>query len=316
MLRARIIAGIIILLAIVAAVTLTVLYFVYPFGRVSHDHLLTPGTAVRAVFAPARVQRYVSRLAPDATRFIKSVPRLTTMQGGPIRVDWIHALPYEFSFLVAQDRPDGLGVVCFINEQPESDFEGVVNRSGLLRELRPVQWQGARFTRDAEGGLVAQGQLAIPPEIQRDVALWWPDYRPFSPPPIEGRHLIECSGDNSNGALMQLHGALARRGALWPGYAFHDPLMQAWSGVQRVWFSADLAADDELRFRISVHCTGAAEAGRILQLVEEGAGILSDALFSERRFQLTGGAVVKGNVIEGEYTLTGFEPALRRALGA
>lgn len=316
MLRARIVAGVIVLIALISAITLTVLYFVYPFGKVSHEHLLTPATTVRAVWAPARVQRYISRLAPDATRFIKSVPRLTTMQGGPIRVDWIHALPYEFTFLVAQDRPEDLGVICFISEQPESDFEGVVNSSGLLRELRPVLWQSQRFTRDARGGLIAEGRLAVPPETQREAASWWPNYRPFPIPPIEGRHLLECSGDNSTGALMQLHGALARRGALWPGMSFHDPLMQTWTGVQRVWFCADLVKDDELHFRLVVHCTGTGEADAILLLLDQAAAVLSDALFSRHRFQFTGGAAVKGSVIEGEYTLSGFEGALRRALGS
>ncbi|MGC8847170.1 MAG: hypothetical protein ACP5QY_15120, partial [Candidatus Hydrogenedens sp.] len=44
------------------------------------------------ILQPYKIQKYIRKLAPTATRWIKQIPRFTSLQPGPIRLDWFHNL--------------------------------------------------------------------------------------------------------------------------------------------------------------------------------------------------------------------------------
>jgi len=156
---------------LLAAGAATWFYFFYAtFGRVPHEAFMGRATAVRLTFQPYRIQRYISSLAPLGTRFIKGVPQLSSMQGGPIRINWIHRLPYEISLLLEEQAEDSLAAAFFVNVRPEpNDFMEALNESRLLHVLRFVQWRPYQVTPKAEGVLMTQGWFPF----HRIRSLWW-----------------------------------------------------------------------------------------------------------------------------------------------
>ena len=112
-----------------------------PAPALRHADYLRPDTAVRVVLCPARVQSYVSGLAPTATRFVHGIPKLSSMQGAPIRFDWIHKLPLEMAFLFDQAFPGHFGVTLFLQEHPTGEpIDELAGNSSFLQDLQPILW--------------------------------------------------------------------------------------------------------------------------------------------------------------------------------
>jgi len=301
--------------ALIAGVV-TYLYIHSERGRVSHEAYMPPETALRGITRPSKVQRYISKLAPAATRYVSGVPRLSSMQGSPLRVDWIHALPYEFTFLAAESASGALAVTLFVNPHPDSEnFTGIVNRSRFFRALGLIGWTPAKLSERETGAFTASGLLELPRHVEETMLAAWPQYAPVSPPAATIDHFIEVAANNANGAIMAAHGALAQHYGAFVGAAFHDELGALWPLVRGGRLTADLEGSDALRFRVELDCIPGEDAAAVRHLAN-AAGHLAAYLDERRGYQLReveNGASDAGVV--AEYLFTGFEHDLRRLLG-
>lgn len=292
-------------------------FFIRPLYGVAHESYLLKDTAIRAVIKPPFVQSYVSSLANPATRFVKGVPKVTSLQNFVFRTEWIHKMPFEFTFLLDQRSPDFLGVQLFIQENPASEsFGDLLNTSGFFYELRPIQWDADRIMRQASMQLLATGTLPIPQRVRDSVSLYFPDYVPFDPPRVRGDHFIEIAIENQNGALMEVHGALERITDLLKDDGLDAVLYQLWPSVQWLYLTGDLIENDRLGFTLEVYCKDANGAEKAFEVAARVKESVHRYVASTLGFVFAGEATRDGQAtIKGTYSLTGFEGCLRRALG-
>ncbi|HOQ31132.1 MAG TPA: hypothetical protein PLA12_01330 [Candidatus Hydrogenedens sp.] len=94
------------------------------------------------ILQPYKVQKYIRKLAPTATRWIKQIPRFTSLQPGPIRLDWFHNLPREFSLLFDYIPGTGFETHLIIREKRNSTaFMEELNSSHFLNEFCFINWR-------------------------------------------------------------------------------------------------------------------------------------------------------------------------------
>jgi hypothetical protein len=288
-----------------------------PGPALRHADFLRPETAVRAVLCPALVQSYVSSLAPTATRFVRGIPRLSSMQGGPIRFDWVHKMPLETAFLFDQAFPGRFGVTLFFQENTTGEpLDELVNNSSFMNDLQPILWTSTQLRRESGGRLLAEGQLALPQEVQEQASRLWPQYQPVEPPPIRGNHFFEIGINNCNGALFQMQGALVGLFAPWADDQLRQNLNGATRNVLQASASADLADADCLAFKVEAQCTDPASADTLSAVCTAAVQALSTYLQSTQGFTLEGSFETDQARIVANYQLRGFEPRLKHALGA
>jgi len=303
-------------LVILVAVGAYYWFFVRPTYGVFHEPLMAQDTAVRVVLKPVLVQSYVSSLAHTATKYIKGIPKLSSMQQFAFNTEWIHKMPFEFSFLFDQRSPEHLGVLLFVKEHPTSEsFASLVNGSGFFYDLHPIDWDQDRMSKKGTGQLIATGTLPIPVSTQKMVSAEFPNYAPFDAPPVTGRHFIEIAVDNSNGALMELQGAPSRAVTPWSTPALENEMNALWAAIPHVQVTADLEGDDNLVFRAEIACSDADAAGNVFMVVKTAGVAVGQFLEDRHGFRLDGDADLRGDKVLATYALSGFESKLRRALG-
>ena len=303
-------------LVILVAGGLYYFYFVRPVYGVFHESLLVPDTAVRVVLKPVLVQSYVSSLANKATKYIKGVPKVSSLQQFAFNTEWIHKMPFEFSFLFDQRSPEYLGVLLFVREHPASEsFADLVNGSGFFRDLYPIDWDQDRMSRERAGQLISSGTLPVPLATQKMVSDAFPNYRSFDAPLVTGDHFIEIAVDNRNGVLMELQGALARAVKPWSTPPLEREMNALWALVHSVQLTADLEGDDNLVFRAEIACSSSDAAENVFMVVQTAAIAVGQYLEDRHGFRLNGDADLRGDNVLATYALSGFESKLRRALG-
>ncbi len=287
-----------------------------PGSALRHARYMRPDTAVRAVLCPARVQSYVSSLAPTVTHFVRGLPKLSSMQGGPIRFDWLHKMPLEMAFLFDQSLPGRFEVTLFMKEHPAGEpMDELIDNSTFLGDLSPILWSSPRIRRESGGCLLADGQLAVPPDFQEEATRFWPQYKPVVAPAIHGNHFFELGINNCNGALMQLQGALINLFVPWADMSLQQQLSEAARGVIELHAFADLAVSDRLEFTVEIQCGDPGSATAVAALCGTAAPVLAAYLQSMHQFTLDGSWETDGARTTGKYVLGGFEPSLRHALG-
>lgn len=292
-------------------------FFIRPRQGVSHERFLVPDTAVRAVVKPVLVQHYVSSLAPAGTRFIKGVPKVTSMQQFSFRTEWIHKMPFEFTFLLDQRSPDFQGVTLFIQEHPSAEsFEELVNDDMFFRTLHPVQWKSETMMRQGRNDLIALGTLPVPVWTRDAVSDTFPNYVPLDPPSVSGKHFVEIAVNNRNGALMELQGALPGLVGVLDDPGLEERMRHAWGSVGSARFTADLGAEDRLDMHIEILCGNTEQAFEAATILQEAAQRIQTYLNGRFGFTLEGTAhPLEDGTAHGDYILTGFENRLRRAVG-
>lgn len=94
------------------------------------------------ILQPYKIQKYIRKLAPSATRWIKQIPRFTSLQPGPIRLDWFHNLPREFSLIFDYMPGTGFETHLIIREKRNSTaFMEELNSSHFLNEFCFINWR-------------------------------------------------------------------------------------------------------------------------------------------------------------------------------
>ena len=301
---------------ILVAAGLYYFFFIRPTYGVFHEPWLAQDTAVRVVLKPVLVQSYVSSLAPTGSRFISGVPQVSSLQQFAFRTEWIHKMPFEFSFLLDQRSPEYFGVLLFVREHPASEaFDSLVDNSGFFNGLYPIRWEQQRMSRQGTGQLIASATLPIPSATRTSVSKSWPRYIPIDAPPVTGRRFIEIAVNNRNGALMELHGALERAVVPWADVNLERRMHQLWPVILDARLTADLAGSDRLVFSAEIVCSTPIEANDVWLTVQNAAEAVGRYLRSAHGFDLNGSATVSGDTVHGEYVLSDFEARLRRALG-
>ncbi len=97
------------------------------------------------ILQPYKVQKYIRKLAPTATRWIKQVPRFTSLQPRPIRLDWFHNLPREFSLLFDYIPGTGFETGLVIKEKRNrTAFMEELNSSRFLNEFCFIEWRSSQ----------------------------------------------------------------------------------------------------------------------------------------------------------------------------
>lgn len=303
-------------LVIAIAAGMYYIFLVRPTYGVFHEPLMAQDTAVRVILKPVLIQSYVSSLAPTGSKFIKGIPKVSSLQQFAFRTEWIHKMPFEFSFLLDQRSPEHFGVLLFIREHPTSEsFADLVNGSNFFTDLYPIVWEQQHVSRKGTGQLIATGTLPIPLPTRKFVSKNWPDYAPLDAPAVTGRHFIEIAVNNSNGALMELHGALTRAVTPWANATLERNIYELWPSIQDVELTADLVEEDQILFEGGFTCTSNTQAENLLLVAETAAVAIGQYLQSSQGFSLSGRARLSKNSVRFKYTLSGFETRLRNALG-
>lgn len=304
-------------LALVIAAGAYYYFYVWPRQGLSHEPFLVPDTAVRVVIKPPQVQSYISSLAPAATRFVKGVPKFTSLQQFSFRTEWVHKMPFEFSLLLDQRSPDYLGVLLFVQENPASEsFADLLNDSRFFHALHPIRWEQPRMMRRGTGQLTASGTLPIPAAARDAVSARFPDFIPLDPPQVSGRHFVEIAVNNRNGSLMELQGALSRLAGILNNRELEDSMLRLWAGVESAHLSADLEGDDRVGLHMEIVCQETRTATIAAEAIQEIADAINMYLNARFGFLLQGTAYPEEEAkVSGNFTLTGFEERLRNALG-
>jgi hypothetical protein len=300
-------------IALVAmAVTGYVLFWATP-GRVSHIAWYPPNTALRVVIQPATIQHYLSGLAPSATRFVRGVPKITSMQPGAFRVDWFHTLPYETALFASMDAPDAISLTLFLNDTPKADdFEGLVNGSSFFRDLDVVSWNPSRVERDAKHVLLAHGSIGASSSVinvqQAPIETSVPDRAPA--------HLVEIDLNNRSGIGTALLDILTRRyGPLINDYT-QNTLGALASKILNVAAFADLIEDDHVRGEFTVLFRPDSPADALRDPLEGLLNEIARALRDEQAlFCVFSAAWSDPSTVRATFELRGFERELRHALG-
>lgn len=282
-----------------------------------HETYVNEATVIRAVWCPPRVQHYVSRFVPAAFELVPAVPRLSSAQARTGRLDWLHHLPLEFTFLFAQTSPLAHEVTLFAQANPDGPaFAPIINDSGFFYFLNAIQWTPPRLSNGPAGYLVAHGPMPVPQHTQDAVGPIWPGFQPPDTPTPSGDHFFEFVADNSNGALAELHGALDTAHSYAAGLAALQALYELWPHTSRLHFIADLAGDDHIQMRASVFLMSPRDPGQAMapRAALEAAGeAMAAHLQSVHGFSLEQAVRESGDMLSADYHLRGFQPLLERA---
>ncbi|HOV32518.1 MAG TPA: hypothetical protein PLX23_04050 [Candidatus Hydrogenedens sp.] len=134
---------------------------------------------------PSKIQKYIRKLAPTATRWIKQVPRFTSLQPGPIRLDWFHNLPREFSLVFNYLPGTGFETYLTILEKRNSTaFIEELHSSHFLKEFCFIEWRSHQCSNIQRDLWVDEG--FIYGKMQPDYSI-----QEITPHSLENKHLIE-----------------------------------------------------------------------------------------------------------------------------
>lgn len=315
--KARLVATAIVVLAVlIAGVGTWLALYVFHPGRVSHAEYLPPNNAIRIALQPFRVQSRVSDLVPTATRFIKQVPKFTSMQGRPFRIDWIHHLPYEFTFLLQQDTPDALGVRLYVNEKPDmKSFVSELNNSGFFGAVRGVVWNPPRLHAEGQTSWMTDGSMPLPTHTQEYVRQVFGNAGIPDAVDYTGEHFFEMTGVNNAGAFLEFHGSTLRNWGAMGGDDLHDALSNVWPHIARAHITGDWIDTDRMDFKLELVLSPSGDAATVMAAHDLFLSRLDAGLQAWQGMNLTGSAKQQNSrLLVGNYTLRGFEAALQRAL--
>ncbi|MCX8065261.1 MAG: hypothetical protein N3G21_08835 [Candidatus Hydrogenedentes bacterium] len=151
------------------------------------------------ILQPYKIQNYISKLAPSYTKWIKQIPRFTSLQPGPIRLEWFHNLPREISLLFNHIPNIGNEVYFVVNEKRNSEvFVNEVNDSGFIRNLCFTKWDSSKLSLYKDAIWYAKGYYQVEFEKQGFIL------QPLQENLITNKHLLEIYWDNTNSDLAKL----------------------------------------------------------------------------------------------------------------
>lgn len=290
-------------------------FFIAPRYGIYHEDLLAPDTALRVVFKPVLVQKYISSLAPAGSSLIPGIPKVSSMQQMHFRTEWIHKMPFEFSFLLDQRASDQLGVLFFVKEHPASEsFSELVDDGGFFRATRPIVWDQSRMSRYAVRTLTATGSVLIPRTYQEETAKHHPVYSPLTPPEVKGHHFLEAALNNKNGTLIELLGAFSAPLRPILSTDTEKTLISLSPNIEGAFLKAFLSEADLLLIEVTVECSDSSSAEEVSKAVLAAA--YDTAAFAKREgFALYWDSDIEDNhvLLTGEFS--DFEPKIRRAMG-
>nr|AUN37013.1 hypothetical protein [uncultured bacterium] len=299
-------------LGVLSAIVITTwVWIIYQPGRATHKTLQTEQTKFRLSLQPEMIQSYISSLAPGITHFINVVPKVSSLQSRAFRVDWVHALPYEITFLGDIAAPDKLNMTLYVNTIPDNgSFVGEVNASGALRELQPIRWNGPQLNAVAEQQFTAKGTVSLLPELAQVLEVWPKSAGTL--PTFNGGHLVEFEAENGSGVLLALHQAFQDTAWKWASEDTNAGLVAIWRGVQKVEVLGDLTHGDELSFNLKL--TGNRSLDRnTAEAVFNAATEELRAYLSEAQLDFSGQLSWANSLTcTGEFRLTGFEARIQR----
>lgn len=300
-------------LGILSAIFLTVfIWVIYQPGRHGHAQLVNERTRLRLSFQPSRIQDYISSLAPGITKFISVVPKFTSMQARAFRVDWVHALPYEITFLAEQDGPASVPLTVYVNPIPDNDsFVGEVNAWGALGRMPAIRWQGGRLVSVGEQQYLAKGAIPVADAAVSRLESW--PLGQVSQFPEEGGRFVEFAVDNSGGILLALHAAFRNSLFEWASAETDEALEALWPQIARAQVLGDLTRSDLLRFEITVVGSDALDQVAAAGTMEAALNELGYFLSEKAGMTLLGkGGWSNSRTYVAAYEFSGFEEPIRR----
>lgn len=290
-------------------------FFVHPRYGIHHEELMAPDTALRVVFKPVLVQKYVSSLAPTGSSLIPGIPKVSSMQQMHFRTEWIHKMPFEISFLLDQRASDELGVLFFVKEHPASEsFADLLETGGFFRATRPILWDRNRISSYGVRGLAATGKVQIPQLFQQQRSQLYPHYSPIKTPSVKGRHFLEAALNNTNGTLIELLGAFT--GPLGPVLKAQTEkaLITLSPAMKHITVTASMAKADLLQLQVTIQCQDSNQADEVLSGALDTAYDVA-AYAAREGFTLYWESRTKDKEVYLEGELSDFESKIRRAMG-
>lgn len=274
------------------------------YKQYTHD-----ATTGYIILQPNKVQKYIRKLAPTATRWIKQVPRFTSLQPGPIRLDWFHNLPREFSLLFDYIPGTGFETHLVIREKGNSTaFIAELNASRFLNEFCFIDWRSSQTSNVAKDLWINEGFVygKKNPSIVNTLDLISPSKF------LKGNHLFEFLWINRDQNADIILGHLTRCfRKLDNAYL---PLWQnALLNVEWIYFHLDLTEDNLIEGILTTHLANSTATMSIKESVMSLKEWAQSQLLSSMQLEIN--EIPGTELLTWEIRFYGFEPQLKKALG-
>ncbi|HOK09334.1 MAG TPA: hypothetical protein PLJ10_06695 [Candidatus Hydrogenedens sp.] len=300
---------ILIICGLILSLSLSFYLYVYSsFSKATgYKYFVQDNTVGYVITQPSHIQAYIRKLAPSATRWIKQVPRFTSLQPVPIRLDWFHNLPREASLVFHYIPSMGFETRFIIREKRNSSaFIEELHASHFVKELRFIQWKSHQFANIQRDIWLNEGFIYGKPPYAQDVSIQTYTL------PLQNNHLVEIFWLNTDQNLSILLDQIYQS---FPSL-LRNYLIDWQTAIENIYWihsTLDLKEDNLCQGVLNIQATNPIKIDEIRQGVQSFNEWLQSQLPSSMKFELT-----EENNFE---TLTwnirfyDFEPQLKRALG-
>ncbi len=278
---------------------------------ISHETLCTPDTRIRLLINPESLTEYAASL----------VPADADLPTGPFELKdvLVQIMPREIAVLARTDmNARKMHLSFFVNEKRGGVLlRMIANESDLFDQVNQIEWTSEGVELRQRGALVAEGNLAIPEAVEKEMNERWSQPVQEAGASVQGRHHASLVIDNRAGDLLAFAGAaIQAAGEDWDSIRkeqMAEMAMGVVEAIQVARLDANLINLDSAT--IDLHIDADPKSGPGLQFLLSGVAIpqLRDFLQEEYNLVLSGENRwhEDKSAIIGTYTLTGFEALLR-----
>ena len=268
--------------------------------KISYESLVKPETRAEIVIDVPKLKDIIKRKLPA------NVP------------DWLlpRALPYEAALVANLDYVlNKMDLTLFINDQRLAPV--LLDQINRLKLPAPLdRWFSEKMAWKERGKMIRKGEVPMDMSfLSRVKGIVKGKAGVGAPLRIEGGHLFEAALDNRDGSLLAMAGTIA---AAATRADVTDPSIDGYLGMvaplDAVRVQADLTDPKTLQVHIALECAPGTEAAQV-QMLSMGLSMgLSYAQqpLAKAGITLTGKAVVKDNIVTGDYTVPNFDAVLAK----
>lgn len=302
-----IITTILIVLSIWLSLILFVIFFVPYKAQAYRDFILNETTGI-LILQPYKVQKYISKLAPEYTKWIKQIPRFTSLQPGPIRLEGFHNLPREISLLFNHVPNIGNEVYLIVNEKKNSRvFIEEINDSGFIKNLCFAKWDSLRLSPYKSSIWYVKGYFQT---VSENRILTSPQ---FEEKLLSRKHLLEIYWNNSHSNLIGIKETLLLCYKPKGISQYLSCLEYLSQEVLELHLYLDLVEDNLIKGYLSISSVDSSQS--IDLCIQQFSEWIRSQLPNDINFEIYL-SNAENNRAKWEIVFSQFEPHLRRALGS
>lgn len=281
---------------------------------ISHQEAVVGDTRIRCVVNP-------EKLAPFLADYIPANAQLP-IDAAQVKELLPYVVPREIALLARSDvMGRKLSVTLFANEKRLGRLvQEYANTENVLANVKQIKWTTKGFELPERGFLFAEGDMAIPESVEKEIFTLWPTQAKEGPATIEGGNQVELVIDNRNGDLLAVAAALATaQGQDWAtlrATSVGGMVKGVIESINVARIKANLLDKDTLS--LDLHFDSDADKGPALQMVLSGLVIpgAKEELKKNYALNLDGDVAwnATDNTIAGTLKITGLEAVIRAQL--